>query len=110
MGGERWRAAVRAQHHRNMKWLTSKYPWLDGYDIWPPQRRWHAVHKATGTVIGPAKHIMALEQAIRVHYQSQPLRPRPVPLPLPERGEDEELTRFDILGWPYADRPRRDAS
>ena len=85
MGGERWRALVRAQHDRNMKWLQAEYPWVNGWLILPPAKGWRAVHEETGDQVGPARNVLTLEQMIRA---AQPLT---LPGKTPVKGSDDPL-------------------
>ena len=68
------RAALDAEYERELALMRDRYPWVKGYELLPPVRRWHAIHLASGALIGPAKNITQLGNLILADDQDRPLR------------------------------------
>lgn len=99
------RAAMDERYQREMAWMQARRPWTRYYQLQPPVRRWHAVHKASGTVLGPAKNITALGEIILADLHGRPLRPPAGP----ERGEDPHRAALEwVLGRYFEVMPAGD--
>ena len=68
------RAALDERYDREMTLLAERRPWVKNYEILPPVRRYHAVHLASGDLIGPARNITQLDALILADDQGRPLR------------------------------------
>lgn len=99
----RLRAALDAQYDRELNHLRERHTWLKDYDVQAPIRGWYAVHKPTGTTIGPARSIKALDRLILANPQPAQVRPRPATF-LPHGLTEEEFkdrTQLDVWDtWP----------